>query len=327
MVRRKPQGVDERLQHSIDLLKKAEKLAMQYDPKNGFYLAFSGGKDSQALYHVAKLAGVKFQAHMNFTSIDPPEVIRFVREHYPDVITHAPKESIYTMASKGRFLLPSKNIRWCCTQLKEGGGTGTVCLTGVRRQESIRRAKRNPVEVSGYKFTGQIEQFEEWQKEQIEKRLKNLNQDQFTEQGESLVRCIDGTDKIIVNPIIDWRNADVWYMIRDVAQVPYCSLYEQGYHRIGCICCPQEGARQRVRDIVRYPHVKRNWLKAIKEIRTQHIGDNIIVTGDWGTGTEDEICERIFDWWISNKPYKEWFADRFLQGKLDFGDDDHTLDE
>lgn len=36
---------------------------------------------------------------------------------------------------------------------------------------------------------------------------------------------------------------------------------------------------------------------------------------------EDQIAENIFDWWISGKAYEEWYADKFLQGKIDFGDD------
>ena len=67
-----------KMDYSIDLLRKAEKMALEYDNINGFYLAFSGGKDSQVIYHLAKEAGVKFKAHMNLTSVDPPEVIRFV---------------------------------------------------------------------------------------------------------------------------------------------------------------------------------------------------------------------------------------------------------
>ena len=66
------------------LLRKAEPLALRYSPE-GYYLAFSGGKDSQALYHVAVMAGVKFQAYMSATSVDPPEVLRFVRTQYPQV--------------------------------------------------------------------------------------------------------------------------------------------------------------------------------------------------------------------------------------------------
>ena len=34
--------------------------------------------------------------------------------------------------------------------------------------------------------------------------------------------------------------------------------------------------------------------------------------------TEDDIAENIFDWWISGKAYSKWFADSFLQQKIDF---------
>ena len=71
--------LQQKINYSIDLLYKCEDMALQMDSENGFYLAFSGGKDSQALYHIAKMAGVKFKAHMNLTSVDPPEVIRFVK--------------------------------------------------------------------------------------------------------------------------------------------------------------------------------------------------------------------------------------------------------
>lgn len=65
---RKPINFDKKLQHSIELLQKSEKLALRYSD-NGFYLAFSGGKDSQSLYHVAVLAGVKFDAHYSLTRV------------------------------------------------------------------------------------------------------------------------------------------------------------------------------------------------------------------------------------------------------------------
>lgn len=317
----KPIGFDKRLQHTIDLLQKAEKLALRYDAEDGYFLAFSGGKDSQALYHVAEMAGVKFKAHMNFTSVDPPQVIRFVRHQYPDVVTHAPVDSIYNISVKRKFLLPSRIIRWCCAVLKEGGGEGTVCLTGVRREESTRRAKRNPVEVSNRSFSGELEGFEAWQQEQIKKKLKNLNQDQFSIQNENEVRCINGKDKIIINPIIDWSEKDVWYFLNEVAKVPHCELYDKGYTRIGCICCPMSRYKQKLREIKEFPHVKRLWCKAIKQIRADNIGDNMIINNYWGEGTEDEKCEQVFNWWITGKSYDEWYAETYLQGKLDFDED------
>lgn len=35
---------------------------------------------------------------------------------------------------------------------------------------------------------------------------------------------------------------------------------------------------------------------------------------------EDMIAENIFEWWISGKSYAKWYAEKFLQQKLDFGE-------
>lgn len=140
-----------KMQHSVELLRKAERLAMHYDPQDGYFLAFSGGKDSQALYHMAQLVGVRFQAHMNLTSVDPPEVIRFVRQQYPDVQMTKPKDSIYNIAVQ-YGILPTQRARWCCMEFKETAGAGRVTLIGIRKAESTRRAKRKEVEISDHKF-------------------------------------------------------------------------------------------------------------------------------------------------------------------------------
>ena len=117
-----------KLQHSIDLLKKSERLALQYSDK-GFYLAFSGGKDSQALYHVAKLAEVKFEAHYSITTLDPPELVHFIRRNYPDVINDRP-ELTFQRLCISKKALPTRIMRFCCAELKEPKGAGTVTLTG-----------------------------------------------------------------------------------------------------------------------------------------------------------------------------------------------------
>ena len=33
---------------------------------------------------------------------------------------------------------------------------------------------------------------------------------------------------------------------------------------------------------------------------------------------ENEIAANIYDWWISGKSYKRWYAEKFQQMKLDF---------
>jgi phosphoadenosine phosphosulfate reductase len=277
-MKRVPFNFDKKLQHSIDLLLKAEPLALSYSTK-GFYLAFSGGKDSQALYHVAKMAGVKFEAHMNFTSVDPPQVIRFVRRQYPSVITHAPQKSIYQLAID-RGILPSMRIRWCCADLKETAGAGKVTLIGIRKAESARRAKRHEVEISHKKFSGSLEEFGEWQAQELEKREaklirkmkregKKVNEDEFSLKKDNEIRCINGKDSILVSPIFEWSEQDVWYFLNEVVKVPHCELYDMGYHRIGCILCPMSSHKQKIREIEMFPHVKRNWIKAIKAIRAR----------------------------------------------------------
>lgn len=314
----KPIGFDEKLQHSILLLQKAEKIALKYDYDNGYYLAFSGGKDSQALYHIAKIAGVKFKAHMNFTSVDPAQVIRFVRKHYPDVITHAPKKSIYELAVE-KEILPSKRIRWCCKELKETAGAGKVTLIGIRKRESARRAKRNEVEVTSRKFSGNLKDFEIWQAMELEKREakimrkikregKKVNEDEFSMQRDNEVRCINGKDSILVSPIFEWSEQDVWFFLDNIVKVPHCEMYDLGYTRIGCILCPMSQYKQKVREMQDFPHVKINWIKAIKAIRRGEIRRQLYLvkhSNERSCRTCEQNSQKLVNW-IDNTDKDEW---------------------
>ena len=265
-----PQSLQRKLLHGVDLLRKAEKLAFAYDSENGFYLAFSGGKDSQCLYHVAKLAGVKFKAHMNLTSVDPPEVIHFVKSQYSDVELIKPKKSIY-QAAVDIGILPTKRVRWCCKEFKESAGAGKVTLIGIRHAESSRRAARQEVEISEKKYSGDLEGLEVYRKERnAQKRgRKPKNNREVTivnADGERTLGCIRGQESLLISPIIEWTDDDVWNFLNTIG-VAHCELYEQGWHRIGCIGCPMSPAKQKIIENKRWPHVKRNWIKAIKAIR------------------------------------------------------------
>lgn len=259
-----------KLEHSIELLRKAEKLALAYDEEDGYFLAFSGGKDSQCLYHVAKLAGVKFKAHMNLTSVDPPEVILFVRSEYPDVELVKPKKSIF-QAAVDRQILPSMHVRWCCAEYKETAGAGKVTLIGIRRAESVRRAKRNEVEIDGRKFSGDLEGLEEYRKARNREKRGRKPKDNrevtiVNADGERVLGCIRGKESLLISPIIDWTDEEVWEFLGALG-VKHCSLYDEGRHRIGCIGCPMSSHKQKKLENERYPHVKRGWIKAIKAIR------------------------------------------------------------
>lgn len=168
-------------------------------------------------------------------------------------------------------------IRWCCAEFKEKGGEGRVTLVGVRNSESIKRSKRKEVEVTGRKFSGDLDGFNEWREKRIEKIKKKAakdNQfDQFSEHQEQMVTCVGGKDKIVVSPIIHWTDKDVWEFLNKVVEVPHCELYDQGWTRIGCICCPMANIKSTLRDIERWPHVKEKWIQAIMEVRRQGMVD------------------------------------------------------
>lgn len=253
------------MEKSVELIRKAERLAKLYDPEEGFYLAFSGGKDSQALYHITQLAGVAFKAHFSPTSVDPPQVIRFIKTHYPDCKFEKIDKSMYQVA-KEMGMVPTMKLRWCCAKFKESAGAGKVTLTGVRHSESIKRSKRKEVEVSGHKFAGGIEEFFAWSAEKVAKKMKNINQDEFSRDKEQEVRCINGKDSIIVNPLVDWTDGDVWDFLNKVVEVPHCELYDPPYNRrrIGCILCPMSSRATKLRDIELYPYVKEKWLEVFE---------------------------------------------------------------
>ena len=60
---------------STDKVADAINLLREHEPKDGYYLCFSGGKDSVVIYDLAVRAGVKFDAHHNITTVEPPEIL------------------------------------------------------------------------------------------------------------------------------------------------------------------------------------------------------------------------------------------------------------
>lgn len=280
-------SLQKKILYSIDLIRKAEKIALRLDPENGFYNTFSGGKDSQCLYHLVKLAGVKAKTHMNLTSVDPPEVIRFVKQHYPDVELIKPKMSIYDMAKK-KHILPTIRFRWCCAEFKEMSGAGKVTLIGIRREESARRAKRGEISMN------------------IKGKRTEETFDQWSEHHEKMVTCVKGKDKILVSPIIYWTERDVWEFL-NVNNIPHCELYDEGYSRIGCILCPMSNYNVKILDMKRYPHALKKWINTIQWLKDNGYSNHV-----------EESAETCFRWWISGKSFDKFYADEFQQQKINF---------
>lgn len=132
-------GTVDKVQIAIDRLK-------NFEPPDGYYLAFSGGKDSVVVKKLCDIAGVEYDAHYRVTSVDPPELVQFIRDVYPDVSRDVPKDkngnpiTMWTLIPK-KLMPPTRLVRYCCAALKETGGVGRVTVTGVRWDESVNRKK------------------------------------------------------------------------------------------------------------------------------------------------------------------------------------------
>ena len=126
-------------------IKKAIGLIQLYEPQSlkespdGYSVAFSGGKDSIVLDKLFEMSGVKYTLDYSNTTIDPPELIYFIKNNYPNTIWHSqPKHMIMYMVDKCKGL-PTRYGRWCCEKYKENTEKDKVKAIGVRAAESARR--------------------------------------------------------------------------------------------------------------------------------------------------------------------------------------------
>ena len=260
--------ISEELQKKIDTSIRRLK---SFEPEEGYYLAFSGGKDSQCIYHLAKIAGVKFDAHYNVTSVDPPELIYFIREHYPDVIWDYPRDgdgkriTMWNLIVKKK-IPPTRISRYCCSELKETNGKGRIVVTGVRWAESPRRKANQDVATLYGKPKTTKKMADELNLNYRVNKSGAIIMNDDNDLARRMVEQCYRTRKTLVNPIVDWTEEDVWDFLNDFAGVPHCSLYDEGFKRIGCIGCPLTGADHQKREFKRWPKYKENYLRAFNRM-------------------------------------------------------------
>lgn len=252
--------VYDKVQVAIDRLK-------AFEPPDGYWLAFSGGKDSIVLKELANMAAVRYEAHYSLTNVDPPELVRFIKT-FADVIIDHPKKTMWKLIVDKR-MPPTRVVRYCCEALKESKGDGRVTLTGVRWAESANRKKNRNLVNIGTKKNGTV------------------HNDDNDESRRAVEQCYR-TRKTLVNPIIDWSNEDVWEFIKEY-QLPYCKLYDEGWKRLGCIGCPI--AKQEP-EFERWPKYKGMYIRAFQRMIDKRKEDGLPT--DWNTGQE------CFDWWVGN---------------------------
>src|SRR3972149_796594 len=137
-----------------DKVARAIELLRLYQPKDkSYYGCFSGGKDSCVIKEICEIGDIDVMWHYNVTTIDPPELVRFIKHQHPDVRFEKPAIPFFKLAETRGF--PTRRTRWCCETYKESKSPpGSVIILGIRSDESTRRRKTWS-EVTAYTKTHQ----------------------------------------------------------------------------------------------------------------------------------------------------------------------------
>lgn len=200
---------------------------------------YSGGKDSEVMLELFRRCGIPFEVHNSHTTADAPQTVRHIREVFHKLENEGIKCEIEYPTYKGKptsmwKLIPEKKIpptrmaRYCCKILKETGCKNRYIATGVRWAESTKRKERT-----------QFEKIGKTKKDKVNFSDEVMLMNDNDEKRRMSELCMQ-KNKMVVNPIIDWRDSDIWEYIRS-EKLQVCELYNMGYNRVGCIGCPMAG--------------------------------------------------------------------------------------
>lgn len=272
-------------QTAIERLKAASDMSLRLFEKP-LVITYSGGKDSDVLLHLAQASGIPFEVLHSLTTADAPETVRHVYDTFRrlegkdiqcTVNKHVqPDGSRMTMWNliPRKLIPPMRLARYCCAELKEGGGKGRFIATGVRWAESVARKKNR----------GTLEVLHS-------NRKKSLILANDNDEDRRLFETCQMKGKRVVNPIVDWQEADVLdYAAAE--KIPMNPLYCEGFRRVGCIGCPM-ASKTRIMEFSRYPKIKAAYIRAFDKMLALRIEKGIDAYS-WRSGVD------VFHWWMED---------------------------
>lgn len=286
----------EKEQRAINILKTFE------PPDEPYWLCYSGGKDSDVISILAKLADVKHIRHHNLTTVDSPITMQYIKSQ-PDIIIEKSRWADGTHKTMSNLIirkkmLPTRLIRYCCSELKEQGGKGHLTITGVRAAESVSRAKKaGLVKITGKPKTVRKiadEVGADYNKDNDKMLVMNFDNSQTRRVTELCYR----TTSTIINPILDWTDEDVWEFLKHYG----CESnpeYQCGMKRIGCVGCPMAGLKNRLNKFTIYPKYFRMYYTAVKKIFEEN-GKNFKVA---------QTPLELMAWWLGYKDFNVFIKD------------------
>ena len=270
------------LEHTaIERLKAASEMSLQYY-KQPLVICISGGKDSSVVTELAIRAGIPVEFMHSHTTADAPETVRFVRSEFKrleelgyqctlNMPTYKGKRVSMWSLIPQKLMPPTRLVRYCCSVLKETGGANRFICTGVRWSESASRKKNRGAFEAGRNII-----------------LNNDNDDK-----RMLFENCRLKGKRVVNPIVDWQDADVYGFLAD-AKVPMNPLYAEGQCRVGCVGCPIARKKGREAEFLRWPKYKNLYLMAFDNMLKERERRGKL-EGSWRIGT---TANDIFNWWM-----------------------------
>lgn len=267
-----PMFGNDKISNAIELARMYEPIALDMHP-DGYYLAYSGGKDSDAAEQILIMAGVKYTKRHNLTTDDAPETIRHIRKHHPDCIFNYPDQTMWDLVVRKRRP-PSRIVRYCCGEQKEVGGEGRFVVTGVRWDESRNRLKnRAALEI-------------------LKSNVKNKIM--FYSDNEESRRIIENCaikGKRILNIIIDFTTEEVWELLK-MRRVIWNPLYDEGFDRIGCVMCPVASTKQMLFEAARWPKYQNIWYRTFDRMIEAKKAHGDFDSRRWKTASD------TMDWFI-----------------------------
>jgi phosphoadenosine phosphosulfate reductase len=278
------------LEKSIERLQLASELSLSHYGKP-LVCEYSGGKDSDVQLRLFEMSGIPFEVHNSHTTVDAPPTVYHIRDVFKRLDADGIKCNIdYHTKENGtrvtmwnliprKLVPPTRLIRYCCSELKEGGNANRMFATGVRWAESRKRSQRSTFEVLAPS-----------QKDSIgvsdEKMLITDNDD-----TRRLFESCQLKAKTVVNPIIDWNDENIWDFIND-EKINVCEMYYWGYERLGCIGCPLARKRQREREFYDFPKYKQAYIRAFDKM--------LEMRAIKGKATKWTCGEEVFLWWMQS---------------------------
>lgn len=243
------------------------------------HVCYSGGKDSKVVRRLMEMSGVPHELHYNLTTVDIPSVVREILDDKEVIVDKAryadgKQKTMWNLIVK-KHMPPTRLCRYCCAELKEVGGIGKICVTGVRKAESVRRAKQG-AETKILKSGKAL--------------ILNLDNDDDRRTIEQCYR----TQKTLINPILDWTDEDVWEFskIENIQQNPLYTECGGTKKRLGCILCPMAKLSERENEMKEYPKIAEAYVKAFDRM-LENMPDKKNVS--WKNGQD------VFDWWLYGK--------------------------